>query len=121
MLDPAEGGRGDASLHPSLPGGSMPGGSMAGGGSMADRYDPAMADPVAPAAEAMAFAAEPSDPATGSSAMVDPPTRTTLNPPTPPPPTAMPPQSYPAQQASPGPQGPGHPAYPGPPGHPGPQ
>jgi len=100
ILDPAAAGPGpgDASLHPSLPGGSMPGGSMAGGsmaggGSMADRYDLAMADPVAPAAEAMApmaFAAEPGDPMTGSNAMVDPPTRTTLSPPTPPPPPLVP-------------------------------
>src|SRR6266702_4131005 len=91
----------------SLAGGSMAGGSAAGdsraGGSRADRYDPAMADPVAPAADpvapmAMAADAMEAEPATGGNATVDPPTRTTLSPPTPPPPSSIPPgaQGYPS-------------------------
>jgi hypothetical protein len=137
ILDPAAAGAGpaDPSLHPSAggslaggyPGGGYPaGGSVAGGsmasGSMADRFDPAMADPVAPAAAdamaPMAFAAEAreAEPATGSSAMAEPPTRTTLSPPTPPPPTGTP-----GQQGYPGQQGQSAPGYAGAQGFPGPQ
>jgi hypothetical protein len=145
---PAEG-----SLHPMAPGsslaggsvagGSMAGGSMAGGsvaggsvaggsvagGLAADRYEPAMADPVAPAADpvaplAMAAGAMEAEAGPGGNATFDPPTRTSLSTPTPPPPTAPPTgaQGYPSSpgqpaQGFPGPQGyasqPGYPAQPG--------
>ena len=147
---PAEG-----SLHPMAPGsslasgsvaggsmagGSVAGGSMAGGsvagGSAADRYEPALADPVAPAADPVAPMADPVAPMAmaagameaeagpGGNATFDPPTRTSLSTPTPPPPTAPPTgaQGYPSSpgqpaQGFPGPQGyasqPGYPAQPG--------
>jgi len=146
ILDLAAAGSpvGDMSLHPPpAGGGSMAGGSMAGAagtggsgpggavsaGSGADRLDPAMADPVPPAPGAMApmaLAAEAgaseADPATSGNAMVDPPTRTTLSPQTPPPPTTAVPPGYPAPQG--GSQGfPGSQSYadPVPPGYPGSQ
>ena len=102
ILDPSAAGPGpaEASLHPAAPGG----GSMSGG-SAADRYDPAVADPVPPDAMApMALAAgAAAAEAMGGDATVDPPTRTTLSPPTPPPPTTVGPgsqgaQGYPGQQ-----------------------
>ena len=75
-----------------------------------------LVDPVAPAA--MAMGSDQAEPPTGGSATVDPPTRTTLSTPTPPPPTGFPgyaqgsqgyadPQApqYPGQQAYPGQQG----------------
>ena len=97
----------------------MAGGSMAGG-SMADRFDPAGADPVPPAADAMApmAAAEAmEEPATGGNASVDPPTRTTFSPQTPLPPTQRPGSQ--GAEGQPGPSGPG--SYPGQPGFPGQQ
>jgi len=128
----------DMSLHPpAASGGSMASGSVAG------RFDPALADPVPPAADAMvpmAFAAEAMEqPAAGGNTPVDPPTRTTLSPPTPPPPTTVGPGSqgapgypgaqgppgpdrYPGQQGYPDQQGyPAQPGYPGSQGYPGPQ
>jgi hypothetical protein len=139
---------GVGSLHPMAPGSSLAGGSMAGGsmagGSMAgasmagasmaggsvaggpaaDRYEPAMADPVAPAADPVAPMADPVAPMAmaagameaeagpGGNTSLDPPTRTSLSTPTPPPPTASPtgPQGYPSSpgqpaQGFPGPQG----------------
>ena len=132
ILDPSAAGPGpaEASLHPAAPGG----GSMSGG-SVADRYDPAVADPVPPDAMApMALAAgAAAAEAMGGDATVDPATRTTLSPPTPPPPTTAGPgsqgaQGYPGQQGPSGPdsypgqQGfPGQQGYPGQQGHPGPQ
>ena len=138
-MSPAEG-----SLHPMAPGSSLAGGSAAGGsvagGSVADRYGPAMADPVAPAADPVAPMADPvapipdpvapmaaaggvmeAQPGTGGDAAFDPPTRTSLSTPTPPPPTASPtgPQGYPSSpgqpdQGFPGPQGyAGQQGYPG--------
>ena len=123
----------------SMAGGSVAGGSMAGGsvagGSAADRYEPAMADPVAPAADPVAPMADPVAPMAmaadameaeagpGGNATFDPPTRTSLSTPTPPPPTAPPTgaQGYPSSpgqpvQGFPGPQSyasqPGYPAQP---------
>jgi serine/threonine protein kinase len=109
------------SLYPSSPGGSL-------------------ADPVAPAA-AMAMGADAGqpEPPTGGNSTVDPPTRTTLNTPTPLPPTTGSPgypqnygdpqaPQYPGQQEYPGQQGyagqPGYPGqqqYPGQQGYPGQQ
>ena len=130
VLDPSAPGAapGEASLYPPVagagsmagssvagssgPGGSGPGGAVPGGsgqrGPGAERFEPAMADPVADAMAPMALAAEAeragqADPATSGQATVDPPTRTTVSPQTPPPPT-----SYPG-----GPEYPGQPGYPG--------
>ena len=85
--------------------------------------DGSLADPVAPAA--MAMGADQAEPPTGGNATVDPPTRTTLSTPTPPPPTTgstgysqgyADPQApqYPGQQGYPGQQSyPGQQQYPG--------
>ena len=126
ILDPSAAGPGpaEASLHPAAPGG----GSMSGG-SAADRYEPAVADPVPPDAMApMALAAgAAAAEAMGGDATVDPPTRTTLSPPTPPPPTTVGPgsqgaQGYPGQQEPSGPDSyPGQQGFPGQQGYPGPQ
>jgi hypothetical protein len=147
-MTPAEG-----SLHPMAPGsslaggsvagGSMAGGSMAGGsmagGPVADRYEPARADPVAPAADPVAPMADPVAPMAmtadameaeagpGGNTTFEPPTRTSLSTPTPPPPTASPtgPQGYPSSPGQPtqgypepqgyrtGQRGPGDPVAPG--------
>jgi serine/threonine protein kinase len=105
VLDPSAAGPApaDPSLHPpAASGGSLAGSSVAGSsvasGSMADRFDPGMPDPIPPVADAMApmaLAAEAEESATGSNASVDPPTRTTVSPHTPPPPTTAVPQGYP--------------------------
>ena len=132
VLDPSAAGPGPA--EGSLPPPASSGGSMAGGfaagRSVADRFDPALADLVPPAADAMApmaLAAEAmEDPATGGNATVDPPTRTTTSPPTPPPPTTVGPgsQGYSGQQGYLGQQGysgqqeyPGQQQYPEPQGY----
>jgi Protein kinase domain/Septum formation len=140
VLDLAAAGHGDLSLHPPASGaGSMAGGSMAGGsaagsavvaGSGNDRFHPAMADPVPPvpdamapmalAAEAMEAGPREADPATSGNATLDPPTRTTVSPQTPPPPTTAAPPGYQAPQRGsqgfPGPQSYADPAQPGYPG-----
>ena len=109
-------GSSQQSLHPSSPGGSM-------------------ADPVAPAAAAMAMGADAGqpEPPTGGNSTIDPPTRTTLSTPTPPPPTTGSPgypqgaqgygdpqapqypgqQGYSGQQSYPGQPYPGQQSYPG--------
>ena len=128
ILDPSAAGTRDMSVHPpAASGGSMAGGSFGGGsfggGFVADRFDPdpAPADAIPVAAEAM------DEPPTGSNAQVDPPTRTTLSPQTPPPPATVGagspgaqgpsgPGSYPGQQGAPG-----QPGYPGQQGYPGSQ
>jgi serine/threonine protein kinase len=126
--NPAEGSLHQMAPGSSLAGGSVAGGSMAGGsvaggsvagGSVAGRYEPAMADPIAPAADQVAPMADPVAPmpdpvapmaaaagameartGTGGNTRFDPPTRTSLSTPTPPPPTASPPTASPT-----GPQG----------------
>jgi serine/threonine protein kinase len=116
ILDPSAAGPGlaDSSLHPpAASGASWAGGSVAAGsvasGSVADRYDPAMADPVAPMADPvapMAVAAEAMEAEPVMGTTVDPPTRTSQ---TPPPPTsavsAQGAQGYAGQQGYSGPQG----------------
>src|SRR6185437_3509845 len=123
-------GQGPSQQQPSQQQPSQPGLYPPSGGSLVD--------PVAPAA-AMSMGGDQPEPPTGGNATIEPPTRTTLSTPTPPPPTGAPgysqgaqgyadPQApqYPGQQAypgqqSPGQQSPGQQGYTGQGGYPGQQ